>query len=231
MFSVHKVIQIALSSRQAHMSTSASVREPRRRLSDSFEMIMPIKAFYRHIADLIESIDDCAKKCRILPCLTLLYSGIDVMASLDAEPGEGVQTIFVRWVDKYLLQRQTVECTAIDLYAARCGIVHTFTADSDLYKRGKAKKIAYAWGLGKASDLKRANVELGFAEWRSIHVGDLVQAFRNAIATHLEHIETDPASKARFERASGLWFNSVDGRAVTDFLVGLDSGKHPQSFA
>lgn len=181
-----------------------------------------MKAFYLHIIDLIDSIEDCAKKCRILPCLTLLYSGMDVMASLNAEHGEGNQVIFVRWVDNYLLKGQNLGCTALDLYAARCGIVHTFTAHSDLYERGKARKIAYAWGLGTSHDLKRTNEALGHSEWLSLHIGDLIHAFRCAIAAHLEHIEADAPSKARFEKASGLWFSTVDGEDVKDFLNELD---------
>lgn len=182
-----------------------------------------MQSFYNHMNDLIESIEDCARKCRILPCLTLLYSGIDVMASLDSEPGKHNRTSFVSWVDTYLLKNRSIGCTPLDLYAARCGVVHTFTADSSLYREGKAKKIAYAWGLGSVDDLRRTMDALGAQhDWRCVHTRDLIDAFRNGVANHLKYIENNPAAKERFSRASGLWFSNVDGADVNDFLNELD---------
>src|SRR6266702_6028978 len=134
-----------------------------------------MEAFYKHMVDLLASIDDCASKNRLLPCLTLLYSGIDVMASLDALPNEANQASFVRWVDRYL---SINDCTPLDIYAARCGIVHTFAADSRLARDGKAKKIAYAWGTGKVEKLKLASLALGRQDWQCLHIGELVIAFR-----------------------------------------------------
>jgi hypothetical protein len=40
-------------------------------------------AFEENLIALLESIEDCLTKRRILPCLMLLYSGIDVVASLE----------------------------------------------------------------------------------------------------------------------------------------------------
>ena len=76
---------------------------------------MSFEAFAKHTYDLLESIDDCAEKARLLPCLTLLYSGMDVMASLNARPGESVQAGFVRWVDHFMLPAHNLDCTSIDL--------------------------------------------------------------------------------------------------------------------
>ena len=36
--------------------------------------------------------------------------------------------------------------SGLDLYAARCGVLHTYTMDSRLSTEGKAKRILYAWG-------------------------------------------------------------------------------------
>jgi hypothetical protein len=175
--------------------------------------------FYKHMGDLVESIEDCAAKYRVLPCLTLLYSGMDVMASLDAEPNESNRKSFVKWVDNYLLRDKAIQCDAIDLYAARCGIVHTFTANSDLYINGKAKKIAYAWGLGSVDDLRKTMRELkGQHDWRCLHTTDLIRAFRNAVVDHLTNLDNDAASKERFLKASSIWFSTVDGAVVKDFL-------------
>jgi hypothetical protein len=176
-----------------------------------------MEAFYRHMMDLIESIDDCASKRRILPCLTLLYSGMDVMASLNPLPNETNQTSFVRWVDTYLLPDSPLHCAALDIYAARCGVVHTFTPKSKLYQKGKARMIGYAWGISNAEDLNRTAIVLGRQD-RCVHIDELINAFRQAVAKHLEHIERDPTLKRRFESAAGMWFTSLDHQKVEDFL-------------
>jgi hypothetical protein len=175
-----------------------------------------MEAFYKHMIDLLASIDDCASKGRLLPCLTLLYSGIDVMASLDALPSESNQASFVRWVDRYL---SINDCTPLDIYAARCGIVHTFAADSRLARDGRAKKIAYAWGTAKVEKLKRASVALGRQDWQCLHIGELVTAFKQAIAEHCDHIQSDALAMERFKKAAGIWFTNLDGEKVDDFLT------------
>src|SRR5437016_5607270 len=110
-------------------------------------------AFYRNTISMIDSIEDCLEKRRFLPCLALLYTGLDVMASLESQPSEGTKAAFVRWVDKYFLKAQPLPCNATELYAARCGILHTFTAESDLSRQGKARMLIYAWGNAAVEDL------------------------------------------------------------------------------
>ena len=53
-------------------------------------------AFEENLIGLLESVEDCLAKRRILPCLMLLYSGIDVIASL--ETGKASRSVFIRWV-------------------------------------------------------------------------------------------------------------------------------------
>jgi hypothetical protein len=175
-----------------------------------------MEAFYRDMGDLLASIDDCASKGRLLPCLTLLYSGMDVMASLDALPNESNQASFVRWVERYL---SINDCTPLDIYAARCGIVHTFAADSRLARDGRAKKIAYAWGTAKVDKLKRASVALGRQDWQCLHIGELVIAFKQAVIDHWNHIQSDALAMERFKKAAGIWFTDLDGEKVDDFLA------------
>src|SRR5438128_496386 len=78
------------------------------------------------------------------PALILLYSAIDAASWLCAEYPDGpVQKYFVAWVEKYLLATGRFKCSALDLWAARCGIVHTFSASSRLSREGKVHQIVY----------------------------------------------------------------------------------------
>jgi hypothetical protein len=191
-----------------------------------YRWLVTVSAFYKHMFDLLESIEDCEAKRRTLPCLTLLYAGMDVMASLDSRPGEGVQVGFVRWVDTYLLMGRSLDCTALDLYAARCGVVHTFTADSDLHRKGKARKIQYAWGNADVAKLARSTQSLGY-DIASVHLRDLIDAFRNAVANHLDAVASDTAKTARFEEMAGLWFCDMKKGIIDDFLELVDRSDIP----
>lgn len=80
--------------------------------------------------------------------LVIMYSAIDTMGLLDAPPSTKKATgeTFQNWVRKYLLKKNNFEFNALDLWAARCAVLHTFTAESELSNSGKAKKIFYISG-------------------------------------------------------------------------------------
>jgi len=189
-------------------------------LTPEEKLLRTQQAFSHHMFALLESIDYCISKQYVLPCLTLLYSGIDIVASLEARPNEPVNKSFTRWVKKYLLKHGAFQCNAIDLYAARCGVVHTFTPESDLSRKGKARQIAYAWGDADVSKLNKASDILGRKDVVSVHLHDLVVAFRHSIVAYLEEIDSSPAKQQLFEKAAGLWFVPTD-KSLVDELIEL----------
>jgi hypothetical protein len=84
-------------------------------------------ALYRNIMLLGSGIDACIEKKLSGPALILIYSGIDTVGWLDSSEDYATRTSFMKWVDAYLLQAKPLQCTALELYAARCGLLHTFT--------------------------------------------------------------------------------------------------------
>jgi len=89
-------------------------------------------ALYKNIMLLGSGIDACIQKKLTAPALILIYSGIDTAGWLDSSEDYATRTSFMDWVDAYLLKAKPLQCTAMDLYAARCGLLHTFTPDSKL---------------------------------------------------------------------------------------------------
>ena len=85
----------------------------------------------RNLSQLLLAIDECVGMHLVLPSLMLIYAGADVLGALERQPGEGTRASFVRWVEAYMLAARPLGCAGIDLYAARCGVLHTFSADSD----------------------------------------------------------------------------------------------------
>jgi len=83
-----------------------------------------------------------------MPALALIYCGIDVLANLSrlADNPEVMQSDFVNWAERHMKCKEFLGVSGLDLYAARCGILHSYTMDSRLSTSGRARRILYAWG-------------------------------------------------------------------------------------
>jgi len=175
-------------------------------------------AFYKNTISMIDSIEDCLEKRRLLPCLVLLYTGLDVMASLERQQSEGTKAAFVRWVDKYFLKAQPLSCNATELYAARCGVLHTFTAESDLSRQRKARMLIYAWGDASVEDLAQTAVLLNRDDMVSVHVRDLIDAFQHGIAEYIQELNADFKRQRVVTQRAGLWFINMQPDVIRHFL-------------
>jgi hypothetical protein len=82
----------------------------------------------------------------IEPTLLLLYAAIDTMAWLSVPEEESTGRDFQNWVEKYVLrvnQALLPGVTAVDLWGARCGLLHTGAPESRDFRKGNARKIFY----------------------------------------------------------------------------------------
>ena len=80
--------------------------------------------------------------------LVIIYSTIDTCGLLDAPAAqtEASGDSFQNWVKKYVLKDPTIEFNEVDLWGARCAVLHTFTAQSRLSNAGKARQLVYYTG-------------------------------------------------------------------------------------
>ena len=121
-----------------------------------------------------------------LPALMLVYTTIDQMAWLSiGGTGEAKGTDFIAWVDKYMLAHQykgLEGVTAGDLWGARCGLLHTATAESRSLKNGTAEsRIAYTYGRPVVPPLPEG--------WHHVDIGDLVTSLLTGVMWFKEDIE------------------------------------------
>lgn len=173
-------------------------------------------AFYQNRIELIESIEDCYAKHRFISCLILLYSGIDAMASLDAG-GRAAGPAFRHWVNQYLLKANPLPCTALELWGARCGVVHTFTAQSDLSRHKKVRMVVYAWGNYNAEDLTEA-AQLMQQPYVGISLRELIDAFRRGLVAFEDDLSHYPERLRKAEVATGTWFIRVNDDRIQKLL-------------
>jgi hypothetical protein len=113
--------------------------------------------------------------------LVIIYSTIDTCGLLDAPPQQAAATSasFKAWVKKYVLTYPGLEFNEVDLWGARCAVLHTFTSESDLSNAGKARQLQYYTGDRSASHVQQL---ISFTKSHEagkhlpVHYGDLADA-------------------------------------------------------
>jgi hypothetical protein len=156
----------------------------------------------RDYTEMFEAIDACYFRSLVIPCLVLVYTAIDSLGWLAyGHEQQRTRARFVRWVDRYLLPRLDTECTAIDLYAARCSILHGLAAESDLSKARTAKKLMYAMGKNTGSVPEMSKTMFSDKDTLCIRVDGLIAHLRDAVRGFFNEAKSDPQLRERIGAA------------------------------
>ena len=141
----------------------------------------------QHLQEVISSIDLCFKERKIAPTLILLYSTIDIMAWLDRDINHDdvKRSDFLSWVDTYISSASSQHYQAIDLYAARCSLLHSYTSQSKLSRDGDATELFYAWGTGDENKLQQWIDQANIPNAKSIKLDLLISDLKSAINDYL----------------------------------------------
>lgn len=100
---------------------------------------------------LVDGICGDIKKVRdsgvLAGTVILILSAIDAMAylSMPLKQNDVHRNDYINWVDKYMKtdEDQPYQYRGIDMYGARCGIIHRYGVESSLSEQGKCKVFAY----------------------------------------------------------------------------------------
>lgn len=179
---------------------------------------------YLNILKLGSGIEVCTEQKLISSALVLLYSGIDSVSWLASNEEYSTRTTFIDWVEKYLLKAKQLPCTSLDLYAARCGLLHTFTPDSRLSATGEARRLCYAWGNSRTQDLQRTiNWVSGHERLVAVHISDLYEAWRLGVKLFVEEIDSDSNRKQAVYEKADKFFSDLSPGIVQEVLKTLDN--------
>ena len=171
--------------------------------------ISDLNALEKNLDNIIKSIEICLKEKLQISSLILLYSGIDIVSWLNRPTSKekASREDFIRWVDDYLLPNPNIKCRAIDLYAARCAIVHSYSFFSMLSKDGKAKKIYYSWGKANIKSLQNDIDRRLKKDTVAIHINDFLEVFKEGIEKFKLSIKNDKEKeKVVHDRANKYFF-------------------------
>ncbi len=146
---------------------------------------------------ILRGIEVCLRDECLVSGVALIFSGIDSLAALtrSTEAASTSRRVFLRWVEKYLLPGSPLACSPTDLYAARCGVLHTHSPRSDLQRRGEARPLVYEWRHGPGAD---ATVPLE-PEAIVIQVEALHDALKAAVGRFLEAADANAEVRRRVQ--------------------------------
>lgn len=164
----------------------------------------------RNYQEMFEAIDACYYKALIIPCLSLIYTVIDSIGWLAyGDKEESSKKRFVVWSEKYLLPHVKDDCTAIDLYSARCSILHGLSWESSLSQNHKARIIVYSLGRGteKSSDLDKEIFSQKHVV--SVHIDSLITSVKLAVADFFKDAEADASLMKRIKYANGKRYAKI----------------------
>jgi len=106
-----------------------------------------LNVIYNGIKDPIKlCMENNAKRA----ALQLTFAAIDSMAYLSLPPDKEFtsRADFAAWCDKYLRFNCAEKVMGLEWFAARCGLLHSYTAQSKLSKDRKVRMIGYYGGEG-----------------------------------------------------------------------------------
>lgn len=175
---------------------------------------------FKNYYQIIQTAEDCIEQHMLLPALILIYTAIDSVSWVASEDqNEAVRTRFTNWVNRWMLKNRKLKCTAEELYAARCGVLHTLTPNSFLSEKKSVRKIAYAWGKAKNEDLEESISSFSMSDSLvSIHLEDLFWSFREGFADYLEYISGCDEERQKFLEKSGQHFANITMEQMDEFL-------------
>lgn len=169
---------------------------------------MGVRAFFGFVQTMLLAARKCIQERLTAPGLILIFVAIDILAWTCAEENESHSKDFKNWVNRYVLPGSRLNCTADDLWAARCGLVHTYGVESRDVIKGNAIPIVYAWGAVSAEELQNV-INAAGKKAKAVHVSDLLAAFTNALARFADDLEKQPQLMQRVLQRSDKFLTSV----------------------
>ena len=150
-----------------------------------------------------------------LPALVLLYSAIDVFASLvrpETEPDTNGGH-FKKWAEDYMIGPSRLLIGSEDLWGARCGLLHTHGPSSRGSRQGKAREVAYYRARALTPDMQRDLESKLKSVWTRgqvpVDVDVLYGAFEDGVCRFFADVQRDPELEKRtIHHASkifGVW--------------------------
>lgn len=165
----------------------------------------------KNLTEIVKAIELCISNKLYLSALKLIYAAIDNLAYLGTNHQTVKQPDFIKWVDSFLLPDSDLSCTAKELHAARCGLLHQNTA-ATCNLSSDMKNIFYTWGTAEPEKGLEHVDESKRDQCRFISIDSLKSALYKGILTFLEAVSKNPSLKERLLKRSQKYFANVEDK-------------------
>lgn len=165
------------------------------------------------IENHLKAIDMCIDNGMRMPALVLVYTGIDMVATLNRSINSNYveRSDFINWAEEYILNNGNIGCSATDLYAARCSVVHSYISKSRLSDQGKAKQIVYAWGSSNEQSLQEIISQTSLKNTVIVvHISELISAYRKGVKIWAKKLLNNTEIRKTVEKRSMLMFKDQE---------------------
>ncbi|RXJ53794.1 hypothetical protein [Candidatus Marinarcus aquaticus] len=168
-----------------------------------------IKNYYQMLYAIEQSIEQKLQ----LPTLTLIYSTIDSLSWV-AYGDIGVKKRFTKWIHDYMFRTKKLNVNALDLYAARCAILHTLTPNSDLSNNNQASTLWYSWGIGEDIELEQLIKKRKVENAKVIHINELYESLKLGILQFIQIENLNEDSQKRINQH----YENITREQLTKYL-------------
>ena len=124
----------------------------------------------------------------------------------------------MKWVNRYITPQTRLACSALDLYGARCGLVHGFGSVSTLSRKGQAKHIIYATADGDSAKLRKMATLSQIDSCVVLHTDNLLKTVREGVEAFLDAARSDSTLLERVNRNALFAFENLS-EAGADELI------------
>ena len=177
------------------------------------------KTLDHHLSVMYDSIVDSLKVERITPALILLHSAFDTVGWLGSAERYATRQSFCNWLDQYVLGAGKFECTSMDLYAARCGLLHTNSPDSKSFHNGHAKRIHWAYGNASLGNLKHSVSRLGIGSTTvAVHLDQLIEGWRLGVLSFMNDLDSNDQLSLQADAKVRSFFTEVPRSVMAKFV-------------
>lgn len=184
---------------------------------------MPTPAFFKNYVQIIKAVHLCLERDLHMPALILLFTLIDSFAwAASNKSRQKNREQFEAWVQDRVISNGQLSCTATELYAARCGVLHTLTSKAELNSVKGVREVVYSWGSAKLDSFHKAIEVINRDDIVGLHINELLEAVKEGMVKTFEAAENDPELRCRLQDAASLHFSEMPVSSV-DKLMQLHS--------
>lgn len=170
---------------------------------------LPIdEMLYKFSTETLSAVNLLDKNGFITQGLVVLYSAIDTLAWVNLPSGDVTRTVFKDWVDRYMLSTYPLPCTAEELYAARCALLHSHSAESKSSREGNARQIFY-YGKDRSKEWIDSIVD-GQTNVVVVRALDIKLSFGAGVQAFAMEVLTDISRAEQVRDRMRLWMTWID---------------------